>query len=156
METKVKDKKYSKLKMVGLYAISFGVNVLPLIVVLIINWEACTKTQREGIAITVAGIFWLLFLASSMLSSLPIKANRVVVLVVLFVMLLLMKPLMEYMAMFSGAAALGAIADVLIVKPIIKQYNEKRVVEKTAGETTKQIKAVMQEMFEEQERKGRV
>ena len=65
MKAKVKDKKpkevkkYSALKMFGLYAISFGVNILPLLVVVIINWEACTKTQKEGVALAVAGIFFM-------------------------------------------------------------------------------------------------
>lgn len=151
-----KAKKNNKMKMFWLYLLSFGVNILPLLIVIIFNWDDCTKTEREGLALTVAGIFWVIFLIVSMLNSVPFKVNRVVVLVVLFVLLLLMKPLLNLMAIFCGASAFGAMVDTFVVKPIIKRQKEKKLIGETAEETTKQIKAVMQEIIKEQENKGRV
>lgn len=148
-------KKYSKLKMFGLYALSVLVNLLPLIVVLIINWKNCTKTEREGVAITVTGFVWVGFLVFSMLGTMPKKINRVAGLVIVFGMLELMKPLLNYMCVFAGAAAIGAILDVLIMRPIIKKYQELRVATQTADLTAQQVKEAVKELLQE-ERSGRV
>ena len=69
---KMQVKKYSKLKMFGLYALSLLVNLLPLIIVLIVNWEVCTKTKREGVAISVTGFVWVFFLVITNICSLQI------------------------------------------------------------------------------------
>lgn len=148
-------KKYSKLKMFGLYTLSVVINLLPLIFVLIINWEACTKTKREGIAISVTGFIWIFFLIITMLGTLPKKINRVTTLCIVFGVLELMKPLLSYMTIFAGAAAIGAILDAIIVKPIIKKYAELRVASKTADITTQQVKLAVKELLDE-ERSGRV
>lgn len=148
-------KKYSKLKMFGLYVISVIVNLLPLLIVLIINWEVCTKTIREGIAVSVTGIVWLVFLILSLLGALPSKMNRVVSLIIVFVLLELMKPLLSYMCIFSGAAAIGALLDVIFIRPAIKKYSELRVATQTADLTTEQVKTAVKELLEE-ERSGRV
>lgn len=148
-------KKYSKLKMFGLYALSLAVNLIPLIVVLIINWEVCTKTKREGIAISVTGFVWVFFLIITMLGTLPKKINRVATLCIVFGVLELMKPLLNYMTIFAGAAAIGALLDVIIIKPIIKRYAELRVASKTADITTQQVKLAVKELLDE-ERTGRV
>ena len=109
-------KKYSKVKMLGLYALSLFVNLLPLIIVLVFNWNACTKTRRESVALTVTGFIWVFFLIVTMIGNLPNKTNRVVTLTIVFLVLELMKPLLNYMCLFSGACALGSIADVIFIK----------------------------------------
>ena len=148
-------KKYSKLKMFGLYALSLAVNLIPLIVVLIINWEVCTKTKREGIAVSVTGFVWVFFLVITMLGTLPKKINRVATLCIVYGVLELMKPLLNYMTIFAGTAAIGALLDVIIIKPIIKRYAELRVASKTADITTQQVKLAVKELLDE-ERNGRV
>lgn len=148
-------KKYSKLKMFGLYVLSIIVNLLPLIIVLIIKWEVCTKTKSESVAISVTGFVWVFFLIVSMLGSLPGRINRVATLIIIFVVLELMKPLLRYMCIFAGAAAIGALLDLIIIKPIIKRYAELRVASKTADITTQQVKIAVRELLDE-ERSGRV
>ena len=150
---KMANKRYSKVKMFLLYVLSLLVNLLPLIIVLIINWGVCTKTQREGVAITVTGISWIVFLVASMIGAMPKKVNRVVTLVVAFVVLELMKPLLSCMCMFSGAAAIGALLDLCAVKPFIKKYQELRVATKTADMTTEQVKLAVKEILSEKETK---
>lgn len=154
MKNKKKIKKYSKFKMFGLYVLSVLVNILPLVVVLIINWEFCTKTKREGIAISVTGFVWIFFLIISMLGSMPKKLNRVGSLIIVFLILELMKPLLSFMCVFAGASAIGAILDVIIVRPIIRRYVELRIASKTADITTQQVKLAVAELLEE--RSGRV
>lgn len=144
-----KIKKYSGFKMFGLYFLSVLVNVLPLVIVLIINWEFCTKTKREGIAISVTGFVWIFFLIVSMLGSMPKRLNRVASLIIVFGILELMKPLLSFMCVFSGAAAIGAILDVIIIKPIIRRYIELRVASKTADITTQQVKLAVEELLGE-------
>lgn len=151
----MKVKKYSKLKMFGLYVLSVLVNILPLLVVVAINWKACTKTTREGVAISVTGVVWVVFLIFTMIGSMPKKINRVAGMVMFFVILELMKPLLSYMTMFAGACAIGALLDAIIVRPIIKRYQELRVASKTADLTTLQVKQAVKELLEE-ERSGRV
>lgn len=148
-------KKYSKLRMFGLYTLSIVVNLLPLIVVVIIHWEVCTKTRRECVALSVTGFVWVFFLVITMLGTLPKKINRVATLCIIFGVLELMKPLLNYMTIFAGAAAIGALLDVIIVKPIIKRYVELRVASKTADITTQQVKIAVNELLNE-ERSGRV
>ncbi len=155
MKDKKKIKKYSKFKMFGLYVLSVLVNILPLVVVLIINWESCTKTQREGIAISVTGFVWIFFLIVSMLGSMPKKLNRVGCLIIVFLMLELMKPLLSYMCIFAGSAVIGAILDVILIRPIIKRYAELRVATKTADITTQQVSEAVREILKE-EGSGRV
>ena len=138
-----------------LYVLSVIVNLAPLIVVLIVNWEVCTKTRREGLAITVTGAVWTLFLIATMLGSLPHKVNRAVSLTAVFCVMELMKPLLKYMCVFAGAAAIGAILDGMIIKPIIKRYAELRVASKTADITTNQVREAIKEVMRE-ERSGRV
>ncbi len=138
-----------------LYALSVIVNLAPLIIVLIVNWEVCTKTRREGLAITVTGAVWTLFLIATMLGTLPHKVNRAVSITAVFLVLELMKPLLKYMCLFAGAAAIGAILDGLIIRPIIKRYAELRVASKTADLTSIQVKEAIKEAMKE-ERSGRV
>lgn len=152
---KMQVKKYSKLKMFGLYSLSVFVNILPLIVVLIINWKACTKTTREGVAITITGIAWLLFLVISIKGTMPNRMNRAVTLSIVFIFLLLMKPLLDKMCIFAGSATLGCLLDVIFVRPLIIKYRELRVATKTADLTTEQVKVAIQEALKE-ERNGRV
>ena len=59
------------------------------------------------------------------------------------------------MCLFAGAAAIGAILDFMIVKPIIKRYAEMRLATKTADVTTAQGVSAVKEMLN-QERTGRV
>ena len=148
-------KRYSKIKMFGLYALSLLVNLLPLIIVLIVNWEVCTKTKREGVALSVTGVIWVLFLVASMIGSMPLKSNRIVTLVLIFIMLELMKPLLSYMTIFAGASAIGAILDAVFIRPMIIKYKELRLSTKTADLTTNQVKMAVKELLEE-ERTGRV
>lgn len=142
-------KKYSKLKMCGLYLLSLLVNLVPLVIVLLINWEICTKTKREGIAISVTGFVWIFFLLITMLGGVPKKINRVATLFIVFVVLELMKPLLNYMTIFAGAAAIGAMLDMLIVKPIIKRYAELRLATKSADLTTIQVTNAVKEILKE-------
>lgn len=148
-------KKYSKLKMFGLYALSLFVNLLPLLIVLLINWEACTKTKREGVAISVTGIAWIIFLVMTMLGTMPKRVNRVVTLVIVFVVLELMKPLLSYMCIFAGASAIGAMIDIVAVRPFINRYKEYRLATKTAQITTEQVKEAVKEIIKT-ENTGRV
>jgi hypothetical protein len=151
----MKNKKYSRIKMLSLYLLSVGVNIMPLLIVIAFNWKACTKTIREGVALSVTGIFWVLFLVLTMMGAMPKKINRAVVLTMLFVVLELMKPLLNYMCLFAGAAAIGALLDVMIARPMIKRYAELRVATKTADMTTNQVVEAVKEMLQ-QERTGRV
>ena len=59
------------------------------------------------------------------------------------------------MTIFAGAAAIGALLDVIIVKPIIKRYAELRVASKTADITTQQVAQAVKDILNE-ERSGRV
>lgn len=149
-------KKYNKFKMFGLYVLSVFVNLLPLFIVILINWEACTKTRREGIALSVTGVVWTMFLIFSMLGAMPKRVNRVVGLVVVYVLLEIMKPLLTYMCVFAGASAIGALLDLIIVRPIIRRYIELRVASKTADITTQQVQEVVKQCLESEERNGRV
>ena len=135
--------------MCGLYLLSLLVNLVPLVIVLLINWEICTKTKREGIAISVTGFVWIFFLLITMLGGVPKKINRVATLFIVFVVLELMKPLLNYMTIFAGAAAIGAMLDMLIVKPIIKRYAELRLATKSADLTTIQVTNAVKEILKE-------
>ena len=142
-------KKYSKIKMLGLHLLSVLVNIAPLLVVLIINWEVCTKTDRQVVALSVTGFAWLFFLIITMLGSMPKRINRVAGLIIVFVVLELMKPLLNQMTLFAGASAIGALLDALIIRPMIKRYRELRVASKTADLTTQQVKEAVKELLEE-------
>jgi hypothetical protein len=144
----MKVKRYSKFKMFGLWCLSILVNLLPLIVVLAVNYKFFITTQEESVALTITGIVWVVFLICSLIGSLPFRVNRCVVLVVFYGVLELMKPLLKYMCIFAGAVALGAILDTLIVRPIIKKYAELRQATKTADLTTMQVKQAVQELLE--------
>jgi hypothetical protein len=141
--------------MFGLYVLSVVLNILPLVVVLIITWESCTKTKREGVAITVTGVCWIFFLIVTMLGTVPKKINRVATFIIVYALLEVMKPLMNYMCIFAGAATLGALVDVIFVRPIIRKYHELRIATKTSDMTTMQVKEAIKEIIEK-ERSGRV
>lgn len=145
----MKVKRYSKLKMIGLYALCLLVNIMPLIIVLIVNWNVCTKTTREAVAISSTGIVWVFFLVVTLLGATPRKINRAVGLCLVFGLFELMKPLLNYMCIFAGAAAIGAILDGLIVRPWIKRYTELRTATKSADLTTQQVKQAVKEILEE-------
>lgn len=149
-----KVKRYSKLKMFGLYMLSLFVNLLPLAIVVMVYWEDCTKTTRESVALTVTGVFWVLFLVITLIGAMPKNINRAFTLVLIFVVLELMKPLLAYMCIFAGASAIGALLDSIIIRPIIVRYVELRQATKTADITTNQVKEAVAELLEE--RSGRV
>ena len=144
----MKVKRYSKLKMFFLGCLSVVINLLPLVVVLIVNYEFIVTTKREGLALSITGVVWVLFLVVSLLGSLPLRLNRCVTLVIVYAVLELMKPLLEYMCIFAGAVALGAILDTIFIRPIIKKYRELRQATKTADLTTIQVKQAVQEILE--------
>lgn len=148
-------KKYSRLKMDGLFLLSILVNLIPLIIVLVVNWGICTKTKREGIAITLTGIVWVLVLIATISNSVPKKVNKIFGLTVAMVLCELMRPLLKYMTLFIGAALIGVILDTIIVKPKINRYKELRLASKTAEITTMQVKEAVKEIIS-QERSGRV
>ena len=148
-------KRYSKLKMFALYSLSVLVNVTPLIVIVALNWKIFIKTQREGVALTITGIVWFIFLISTFFNSLSFKLNRCATMIIIFVVLELMKPLLNHMCIFAGAAALGALIDTILIRPIIKRYKELRIATTTADITTMQVKQAVQEVLEA-ERSGRV
>ena len=147
-------KRYSKLKMFALYVASVLVNILPLIIVLAFNWKHFTKTPRETLAISITGFVWIAFLVVSMIGSLPNKLNRVAKITIVYVMLVVMKPLLMHMTVFAGASAIGALLDLIILKPIITRYKELRLATKTADITTQQMEQVMNKILDE--RSGRV
>lgn len=149
-----KVKRYSKLKMFGLYMLSLFVNLLPLAIVVMVYWKDCTKTTREGIALSVTGIFWVLFLIITLTGAMPKNINRAVTLIIVFIILELMKPLLAYMCIFAGASAIGALLDSICIRPIIKRYEELRIATKSADITTQQVKEAVAELLEE--RSGRV
>lgn len=144
-----KTKRYSRLKMFGLGCLSVLVNLAPLLIVLLVNYELLIKTKREGLALTVTGVVWVIFLISTLIGSLPFKLNRCATMIIIFIVLELMKPLLVYMCIFAGAAALGALIDTIIIRPIIKRYAELRQATKTADLTTQQVKIAVKELLEE-------
>ena len=58
------------------------------------------------------------------------------------------------MCIFAGAAALGALIDTILIRPIIRRYKELRKATTTADLTSSQVKEAMREILEE--RNGRV
>ncbi|MBR2377442.1 MAG: hypothetical protein IKA85_06735 [Clostridia bacterium] len=145
----MKAKRYSKFKMFLLWCLSLTANLLPLVIVLAINYKYMVTTKEEGFALTVTGVVWVLFLLISLKGTLPFKMNRCVTLIIVYVLLELMKPLLSYMSVFAGACALGSLIDIVIIKPMIVKYREVRQATKTADMTTEQIKVAVAEIIEE-------
>lgn len=154
---KLQIKEYSLTKLIVFRILSVLVNILPLIVLLIINWNVYTKTRSESVALTVTGIVWLIYLIMSAFSTFSPKFSRPVKLLVAFIVLELIDPLVGNLKWFALCGFIGALADYLVIQPIIKNLLELKVATKTSEMTRDAIKDILKEEKESEESdKGRV
>ncbi len=140
-----KIKRYKASHLLLLRLLCVLVNIAPLVVLLIINWDVYTKTRSESIALSVTGIVWLVFLIMSAFSSFSPKLARPVKLLCFFIILELINPLILSLKWFVLCSFIGALADYIIIQPLIRQMIELRVATKTTDMTKEAVREIIKE-----------
>lgn len=141
----LKINKYNVKNLFLLRILSILVNIAPLLILLIINWEVYTKTKTSSIALSFTGIVWLCFVIMSAFNTLSVKLARPVKLLCFFLILYLIDPLILSMKWFVLCSFLGSTVDYILIQPYIKKMNELKIATKTTDLTKEALKEMLQE-----------
>ena len=132
------------LKIVILYIGSLLFSVAPLVMTMTINRGEYFGTPAETLKLCTGGMIATVFIVFKVIGHLKMPSG-ITLYGVIFVMAYLLEALLNDLMLLSGMALLGEIVDAVIFRPLIKKHKEERIAEKTATETAKQLRSVMQE-----------
>lgn len=131
-----------KRKLVFLYVGSFLVSIAPLLIVFFMRWSDYTKTPEDTIKLCVGGLTCLFFIFLKVIGKLQMP-RRIVLFGVVFILVYLLKAILEDLLILSGMALLGELLDMLLFQKNIKTIRENILIEKTSTVTTKKVEDVL-------------
>ena len=134
--------KKMRRKLTLLYIGSFIISILPLLVVLIVRWDEYTKTPSDTVKLCIGGIICLFFVLLKVIGKLKIS-RRIVLFGVVFVLVYLLKAVVDDLLLLSGMALFGELLDMLFFQRAIRLTKEGLIVEKTSTATTEKVEEVI-------------
>lgn len=134
--------KKMKRKLIFLYVGSFLVSIAPLLAVLIIRWGEYTKTPEDTVKLCIGGVICLFFIFLKVIGKLKMP-SRIVLFGVVFILVYLLKAILDDLLILSGMALAGELLDMLFFQRAIRKTKENVFVEKTSEVTAEKIEAVI-------------
>ena len=113
----------------------FLVRMLPLIIILIINWKAYTKTKQTTVGLTLSGGLYMVLLIIEMLKKMPAKVNLTLFDLFLCVIIYAVKPIINDLLLFMAAITLSRILAWLFVDKRLAYMEELKKANLTADVT---------------------
>lgn len=127
----MKSKKKLRVRLVFLYIGSFIISIAPLVVVLVLNWGDYTKTPGDTVKLCFGGVFALFLIFLKVIGKLQMP-RRIVFFGILFLLVYLLKALLDDILLLSGMALVGELIDLLCFQRPIKVTKENIMIEKTS------------------------
>ena len=127
----MKSKKKLRVRLVFLYIGSFIISIAPLVVVLALNWGDYTKTPGDTVKLCFGGVFALFLIFLKVIGKLQMP-RRIVFFGILFLLVYLLKSLLDDILLLSGMALAGELIDLLCFQRPIKITKERIMIEKTS------------------------
>lgn len=135
-----------KVRLAFLYIGSFLISIAPLVVVLVLNWGDYTKTPGDTVKLCFGGVIALFLIFLKVIGKLKMP-RRIVFFGILFLLVYLLKALLDDILLLSGMALAGEVIDLLCFQRPIKTTKEKILIEKTSDATASKVEEVMKKFF---------
>lgn len=139
-------KKNLKVRLVFLYIGSFIISIAPLVVVLALNWGDYTKTPGDTVKLCFGGVFALFLIFLKVIGKLKMP-RRIVFFGILFLLVYLLKALLDDILLLSGMALAGELIDLLCFQRPIIVTKESIMIEKTSDATASKVEEAMKKFF---------
>lgn len=135
-----------KVRLAFLYIGSFLISIAPLVVVLALNWGDYTKTPGDTVKLCFGGVLALFLIFLKVIGKLQMP-RRIVFFGILFLLVYLLKALLDDILLLAGMALVGEVIDLLCFQRPIKLTKEKILIEKTSTATANKVEEVMKKFF---------
>lgn len=135
-----------KVRLAFLYIGSFLISIAPLVVVLALNWGDYTKTPGDTVKLCFGGVLALFLIFLKVIGKLQMS-RRIVFFGILFLLVYLLKALLDDILLLTGMALAGEVIDLLCFQRPIKATKEKILIEKTSDATANKVEEVMKKFF---------
>lgn len=142
----MKSKKKLRVRLVFLYIGSFIISIAPLVVVLALNWGDYTKTPGDTVKLCFGGVFALFLIFLKVIGKLKMP-RRIVFFGILFLLVYLLKALLDDILLLTGMALAGELIDLLCFQRPIKITKESIMIEKTSDATASKVEEAMKKYF---------
>lgn len=139
-------KKNLKVRLVFLYIGSFIISIAPIVVVLALNWDDYTKTPGDTVKLCFGGVFALFLIFLKVIGKLKMP-RRIVFFGILFLLVYLLKALLDDILLLSGMALAGELIDLLCFQRPIMVTKESIMIEKTSDATASKVEEAMKKFF---------
>lgn len=134
--------KQMKNKLRILTILSFVTSILPVVLVVGINWDVYVKTTGDAVKLTFGGIIAVFLVLLKVMDKLKVP-NKFVLLGSVFVMSYLLQSILQDLTLLSGMAFLGEVLDCFFFQTPIKKLREAIMIEKTADATSSKIESII-------------
>ena len=134
--------KQMKNKLRILTILSFVTSILPIVLVVGINWDVYVKTTGDAVKLTFGGIIAGFLVLLKVMDKLKVP-NKFVLLGSVFVMSYLLQSILQDLTLLSGMAFLGEALDCFFFQTPIKKLREAIMIEKTADATSSKIESII-------------
>lgn len=142
----MKSTKKLKVRLAFLYIGSFLISIAPLVVVLALNWGDYTKTPGDTVKLCFGGILALFLIFLKVIGKLKMP-RRIVLFGVVFLLVYLLKAVLDDILLLTGMALAGEVIDLLCFQRPIKTTKEKIMIEKTSDATASKVEEAMKKFF---------
>lgn len=142
----MKSKKKLRVRLVFLYIGSFIISIAPLVIVLALNWGDYTKTPGDTVKLCFGGVFALFLIFLKVIGKLKMP-RRIVFFGILFLLVYLLKALLDDILLLSGMALAGELIDLICFQKPIKVTKENILIEKTSDATASKVEEVITRIF---------
>ena len=134
--------KQMKNKLRILTILSFVTSILPVVLVVGINWNTYVETTGDAVKLTCGGIIAVFLVLLKVMDKLKVP-NKFVLLGSVFVMSYLLQSILQDLTLLSGMALLGEVLDCFLFQTPIKRLREAIMIEKTADATSSKIESII-------------
>lgn len=142
----MKSTKKLKVRLAFLYIGSFLISIAPLVVVLALNWGDYTKTPGDTVKLCFGGVLALFLIFLKVIGKLKMP-RRIVLFGVVFLLVYLLKAVLDDILLLTGMALAGEVIDLLCFQRPIRTTKEKIIIEKTSDATASKVEEVMKKFF---------
>lgn len=142
--TKPKNVRVRKLRirLVFLHIGSFIITILPLVVLMLINFDKYVDTTPKAWKFTIGGMLALVLITMKALDKLKFP-NRIVGLGVVMVLTYLLQALLDDILLLLFMAFIGEFIDLVAFKTLIKKYKAELEREKTGDIVAEKVEAAV-------------
>lgn len=135
-----------RTRLIFLYIGSFTVSLLPLLILFIVNWDKYTTSPSDTIKLCIGGIMCLIFAFLILADKLKMP-NRIVLCGVLFIIVYLLKAVLEDLLLICAICFISSAVDWLIFQQLIKKTKQDILIQKTANTTTAQVEEAVKKII---------